>query len=174
MKKLSTIVVSTLLFSSINLALAFSANDLPGSFKQTCHPCHINHRTNQLECTCYNRENQPVHTQTTISRNCTDYQNNDGRLECDAYAHHDYPHHHHDYPHHHHYYPHHHHYVSTFKKDISAGPIWNNDDAKSKCPGVCSGVTLSGYHRHPVWTGQWNTPAFSQNSVCECRFTRYR
>lgn len=45
--------------------------------------------------------------------------------------------------------------------DINAGPIWNNDDAKSKCPAVCSGSGMK-------WNGNWKTKVQNEMSVCGC------
>ena len=44
---------------------------------------------------------------------------------------------------------------------VNAGPIWNNDDAKTKCPRTCDSVGLK-------WTGQWYTNDPGKNSVCDC------
>lgn len=44
--------------------------------------------------------------------------------------------------------------------DIEAGPIWNNDDAKQKCPDACT--------EHGGWNGQWTTTIPGQMSVCGC------
>lgn len=41
--------------------------------------------------------------------------------------------------------------------DVKAGPIWNNDDAKNKCPPICSGLR---------WNGQWTTTVQGKMSVC--------
>ena len=46
---------------------------------------------------------------------------------------------------------------NAFAIDINAGPIWNNDDAKAKCPKVCSGLE---------WNGQWKTTVTGKMSVC--------
>jgi mRNA-degrading endonuclease RelE of RelBE toxin-antitoxin system len=46
-------------------------------------------------------------------------------------------------------------------KDVNAGPIWNNIDAKAKCPKVCTKVNCK-------WNGQWKTTQFNKNSVCGC------
>ncbi len=50
---------------------------------------------------------------------------------------------------------------SAFAIDIKTGPISNNDDAKGKCPGVCSGLQ---------WNGQSHTlpggPVFEPNTAC--------
>ncbi|MEI6430437.1 MAG: mannan-binding lectin [Pseudanabaena sp. ELA607] len=43
--------------------------------------------------------------------------------------------------------------------DVKAGPIWNNQDAKSKCPIVAAAV-------NGVWTGQWTTTVYGRMSVC--------
>ena len=41
--------------------------------------------------------------------------------------------------------------------DINAGPIWNNADAQTKCPSVCSSLK---------WNGQWKTTEVGVMSVC--------
>ena len=43
--------------------------------------------------------------------------------------------------------------------DVPAGPIWNNDDAKIKCPAVCTAVGRT-------WSGGWTTTIWGQMSVC--------
>ncbi len=40
---------------------------------------------------------------------------------------------------------------------VDAGPIWNQKDAESKCPNVCSGLK---------WNGQWTTTQEGVMSVC--------
>ena len=50
-----------------------------------------------------------------------------------------------------------------FTIDVPAGPIWNNDDAKKKCPIVC--VSYGG-----EWNGQWKTVVPGKMSVCGCTF----
>ncbi len=45
--------------------------------------------------------------------------------------------------------------------DVNAGPIWNNQDAQTKCPATCTNVNLK-------WNGQWTTTEPSQMSVCGC------
>jgi hypothetical protein len=49
----------------------------------------------------------------------------------------------------------------SFAVDVNAGPIWNNDDAQTKCPQVCGG--------RANWDGNWRTTEFGRNSVCACR-----
>lgn len=44
-------------------------------------------------------------------------------------------------------------------RDVEAGPIWNNDDARRKCPAVCAPAP---------WTGQWRTVVSGRQSVCSC------
>jgi hypothetical protein len=44
--------------------------------------------------------------------------------------------------------------------NVSAGPIWNNGDAQTKCPLAC-GTTSK-------WNGQWVTTVFGKESVCGC------
>lgn len=46
-------------------------------------------------------------------------------------------------------------------RSYSAGPIWNDNDARAKCPAVCTS------HRGS-WNGQWRTVAEGQNSTCDC------
>ena len=45
--------------------------------------------------------------------------------------------------------------------DVEAGPIWNNSDARHKCPSVCSKAGGK-------WNGQWTTTEPGQMSVCGC------
>ncbi|MBL9029878.1 MAG: mannan-binding lectin [Caedimonas sp.] len=57
-------------------------------------------------------------------------------------------------------------YVFTFAGiagavDIDAGPIWNNGDAKTKCPNVCKGKGMT-------WNGNWVTTVPGKMSVCGC------
>ncbi len=49
--------------------------------------------------------------------------------------------------------------------DVDAGPIWNNDDAKAKCPGVCSNKSGG------TWNGNWTTTVPGKMSVCGCQYT---
>lgn len=48
---------------------------------------------------------------------------------------------------------------NAFALDINAGPIWNNDDAKVKCP-----VAAQVYGAQ--WNGQWTTTVPRTMSVC--------
>ena len=52
---------------------------------------------------------------------------------------------------------------SSYTMDVPAGPIWNNDDAKIKCPVVCA--SYGG-----TWNGQWRTVVEGKMSVCGCIF----
>ena len=52
---------------------------------------------------------------------------------------------------------------SEFTLDVPAGPIWNNDDAKIKCPIVCASY-------NGQWNGQWTTIIEGKMSVCGCTF----
>ncbi len=51
--------------------------------------------------------------------------------------------------------------VATTPTDVNAGPIWNNDDAKVKCPTVCTNAAAT-------WNGQWTTTVPGSQSVCGC------
>lgn len=48
--------------------------------------------------------------------------------------------------------------------DVNAGPIWNNDDAKAKCPGVCQNASGG------TWNNNWTTTVPGQMSVCGCSY----
>jgi hypothetical protein len=52
---------------------------------------------------------------------------------------------------------------NSYTMDVLAGPIWNNDDAKEKCPFICA--SYGG-----VWNGQWTTVVDGKMSVCGCTF----
>ena len=52
---------------------------------------------------------------------------------------------------------------SSYTMDVLAGPIWNNDDAQTKCPVVCA--SYGG-----TWNGQWTTVVEGKMSVCGCTF----
>jgi len=139
-------IASAILFFNTN-ALA-DGNSLPsGYYLGSCDSCSIN--GHDLSCSCRAQNGNWVNATVRVTRHCKDVINNNGYLQCDHYSHH--------HRHHHH---HHHHYRNKIV-DISAGPIWNNADAQQKCPSVC---VNSGAN----WTGQWNTVAWGQNSVCEC------
>ncbi len=52
--------------------------------------------------------------------------------------------------------------VENVAYDVSAGTIWNDADARAKCPKVCKDDNAK-------WTGRWKTTAQGQMSVCNCR-----
>lgn len=52
---------------------------------------------------------------------------------------------------------------SGYKRDVNAGPIWNQQDAQTKCPAVAAS-------QNGEWTGQWRTTVQGKMSVCEIRF----
>lgn len=54
--------------------------------------------------------------------------------------------------------------AEKFTVDIPAGPIWNDEDAKKKCPIVCAA-------HMGEWNGQWKTVVERKMSVCGCTFT---
>jgi hypothetical protein len=51
---------------------------------------------------------------------------------------------------------------AALSREIQAGPIWNDFDAKGKCPNVCQ---RNGNAR---WNGQWHTIPGTATSVCDC------
>ena len=52
---------------------------------------------------------------------------------------------------------------NTHTMDVPAGPIWNNEDAKAKCPAICA--SYGG-----AWNGQWTTVIPGKLSVAGCTF----
>ncbi len=46
--------------------------------------------------------------------------------------------------------------------DQEAGPIWDNEDAKTKCPATCE-------KNNGSWNGQWRTTEWGKMSVCGCQ-----
>jgi hypothetical protein len=50
-------------------------------------------------------------------------------------------------------------------KDVKAGPIWNNEDAKVKCPVAAAAVGGE-------WNGQWVTTIWGKESVCGVNFRK--
>jgi len=48
-------------------------------------------------------------------------------------------------------------------RDVNAGPIWNQQDARTKCPAVAAS-------QGGEWTGQWRTTIQGKMSVCEIRY----
>lgn len=52
---------------------------------------------------------------------------------------------------------------NVFARDVKAGPIFSNDQAKTICPGVCN--TLGAQWK---WNGQWRTTVQGKQSVCGC------
>ena len=51
----------------------------------------------------------------------------------------------------------------SFKLDVPAGPLWNDQDAKEKCEAICASYGGK-------WTGKWVTIVPGKMSVCECEF----
>lgn len=45
--------------------------------------------------------------------------------------------------------------------DINAGPIWDNQDAQTKCPTTCANKNMK-------WNNQWKTTVPDKMSVCGC------
>ena len=46
---------------------------------------------------------------------------------------------------------------------VEVGPLWNDDDARRRCPDFCGG-------RGGTWNGQWWTTVQGRMSVCQCLF----
>jgi FtsP/CotA-like multicopper oxidase with cupredoxin domain len=49
--------------------------------------------------------------------------------------------------------------------DVNAGPIWNDADAKTKCPTTCAKYSTG------TWNNQWKTTVPGKMSVCGCSYT---
>jgi hypothetical protein len=49
--------------------------------------------------------------------------------------------------------------------DVNAGPLFNQQDAEAKCPGVCTAKN------NGKWNGNWLTTAPGKESVCGCSYT---
>ena len=48
--------------------------------------------------------------------------------------------------------------------DVDAGPIWNNQDAQTKCPTTCQNASGG------TWNNQWRTTIPNKMSVCGCTY----
>ena len=57
--------------------------------------------------------------------------------------------------------------MSTFKVNVPAGPIWNQEDAKQKAPKVAAA-------HQGKWTGHWNTVVPNEMSVVEVELSTKR
>ena len=55
---------------------------------------------------------------------------------------------------------------TTTSKDVDAGPIYSNDEAKKKCTVVCEKTKAA-------WNGNWKTTVPNQMSVCGCNYNGY-
>lgn len=55
--------------------------------------------------------------------------------------------------------------MAKYKVNIPVGPIWNQEDAKKKCPCVCKA-------HGGTWTGVWVTPesTWGKFSIRQCKF----
>lgn len=45
-------------------------------------------------------------------------------------------------------------------RQVEAGPIWSNANARQVCPRVCAAPTR--------WNGQWRTTVQGRMSTCDC------
>lgn len=51
---------------------------------------------------------------------------------------------------------------------LEAGPIWNNDHAKERCPEVLAEWLAANPGREATWTGHWTTTVANEMSICQC------
>ncbi|MCR4665756.1 MAG: mannan-binding lectin [Desulfovibrio sp.] len=56
--------------------------------------------------------------------------------------------------------------------DVEAGPIWDNEHAKIRCPEVLKDWLLSHPGQNAEWTGHWTTTVQNEMSVCNLRIIR--
>lgn len=64
-----------------------------------------------------------------------------------------------------------HSYVQGIRVDVEAGPIWNNDHAKQRCPEVLADFLEANPGTQAKWTGHWKTTVEGQMSVCNLLIT---
>jgi hypothetical protein len=50
--------------------------------------------------------------------------------------------------------------------EVTAGPIWNDDDAQEKCEMVRKEVAAENPNKAVSWTGNWKTIKDGEQSVC--------
>lgn len=125
-----------ILLTATLLCIGIASFALPsGSYLKTCKRCYK--QDGMLYCKCQKRNGRFRHASLNKPGRCRKVINDNGHLVC----------------------KHRHRRVVT----RSAGPIWNNHDAKRKCPNVCGNMR---------WTGQWWTTQFGNNSVCQCKRRR--
>jgi hypothetical protein len=51
--------------------------------------------------------------------------------------------------------------ISATTAQLQAGPVWDNNDARTKCPTVCRRSAAS-------WNGAWRTTEWGKMSTCDC------
>ncbi len=129
------------------------ANYFPGSYYRTCRNTSFDPRSGIMRSHCRDRAQNYHYTHMYVSHRCSYIENINGQLSCTSFK-----------------------AIPRMEpmpvitRNISAGPIWNNADATTKCPTVC-------HDHNGSWDGNWNTVATGDNSVCACklapRFARY-
>lgn len=53
--------------------------------------------------------------------------------------------------------------------DVEAGPIWDNDHARKRCPELLAEWLKANPDKDAVWTGNWTTTIRGEMSVCNFR-----
>ncbi len=56
--------------------------------------------------------------------------------------------------------------VQGIRVDLEAGPIWDNDHAKQRCPEVLAALLKANPGCQAEWTGHWSTTVWGKMSVC--------
>lgn len=125
---------------------AYSLSLPTGNYQNTCINCQIS-SDRILNCSCSDKNKILRQTAMLVTSDCNFIENIDGHLTCTRYT------------------------VNPANNQgkftpinvqhYQAGPIWNNQDAKLKCPPICVS------HKQ-VWTGSWKTTVVGKMSECEC------
>lgn len=155
MKKIILCIILSYCFFLAPIASARHQTALPGgSYQQTCTECYMSSRNGVLSCICRDRNNFPQKTFLKLPNNCNSVENINGNLQCAQWNNYQPP----SNPHHHH------RHNNTF--NAPGGPIWNQHDAKHRCPSVCRKYSAR-------WTGEWRTTIPGQMSICQCQADKH-
>lgn len=131
-------MIKKLLVGTFLLAFSTLSFSMPtDNYLRTCHSCR--HFKSQLSCICKDQRGYDHETSLYSPQTCVTIQNINGQLQCTRKRA----------------------QQRYLTKDYPVGPIWNQQDAQTKCPPVCIS------HRGK-WTGQWRTVG-KRASVCQCR-----
>lgn len=133
----------------LNLSLASSAYSLSlpaGNYQNTCVNCQVGSDA-ILNCSCSDKQQILRKTSLLVTSDCQFIENLNGHLTCTRYENN----------------PSNNQgkFTPTNLQHYEAGPIWDNDDAKRKCPTICT-------NHQQVWIGGWRTTVPDKMSECDC------